>query len=158
MALEPRFQHYRFAHVALRQILLSHWDEVFPDVAAGVANPAFIRVWEGAAPPDEKPLPPDGLSAKVIDVAGYSGILVVMPAVEGEAEAHLCLGVKAPTPGQDADIRFFTLEHGISPLSGDTYTVLGEWTKQGHLNLGSGPPPEPEGFISSVGVLLHKAT
>ena len=34
------------------------------------------------------------------------------------------------------------------------YTVLGEWTDDAHLNLGSGPQPQPDAFLSALRLVL----
>jgi len=46
------------------------------------------------------------------------------------------------------------LEHGLNPLTGDTYTVLCEWRDQKHLNYGRGPEVTVDAFGSAVSDLV----
>jgi hypothetical protein len=53
----------------------------------------------------------------------------------------------------DGQVRYLVLEESWSPVRADA-TVLGEWTSDGHVNLGPGPVPDQRAFVQAVRTLL----
>lgn len=50
--------------------------------------------------------------------------------------------------------RLFTLEYAWDIVDRHTYNVLGAWTKDGHHNLGEGPPTDGEAFAAAIARIL----
>jgi hypothetical protein len=109
----------------------------------------------GESLPSEDRLPSDGLSGRLVDHAGHRLLLITLPPPAAAAEAYFA-AVVLP---QGADTcRFLTLERSVSPLDGSLGTVLGEWSSEGHHNLGQGPEPQPALFLDAVASLLAPAS
>lgn len=147
---EPRQHHYEFAHVVLRAIVFRA-GRVMIELAANGGLTALVheswdRVGEGL--PAERRLPSDGLRGELVDTPELSAAVIVLPAAERVAEAHLVALV--PYPADPERIDFFTLERAWT-TEGVPGTALGHWTRDGrHLNLGDGPEPDPREFLDAV--------
>ncbi|WP_285737382.1 hypothetical protein [Kitasatospora phosalacinea] len=117
----------------------------------------LTAIWQGYGEKlsESERLPADGLSADLVQGDGYRALFVVLPPAGAPSEAHFVAVVQAA--GAEG-CRYLTLEHGVSPVDGQAYTVLGEWTADGrHLNLGSGPAAEPGDFLAAVGRVLAQS-
>jgi hypothetical protein len=118
---------------------------------------ALRATWEsvGSNHGESERLADDGLSVERRDIGGAEGLLITLPPAPHVAEAIFVM--VAPLNPASAR-RFFTLESGWDVVNRRPYTVLGEWTKHGHDNLGDGPPGEHAAFITAVsGVMSRQA-
>jgi hypothetical protein len=152
--LAARRHHYEFAHVALRntffskpeplaRALMARREELLRTIWSDVGDE--IVKHEGK----EARLPPEGLALTMHKINPQSyAFIVTLPPPEGRAEAHfVAMAVQ--------ERRFFTLEHGLHPRTGDAYTVLCEWQGQKHLNLGAAPPATADAFAYAVSDLVN---
>jgi hypothetical protein len=154
----PRRHHYAFAHRVLPLIMRN------PDVdLAHLAGDlerlggSLRATWErvGLDHAESERLPPDGLAVERRDVGDAEGLLVTLPPARHVAEAIFVLVAPLDPPGAR---RYVTLEAGWDVVHRRPYTVLGEWSDRGHLNLGDGPPAEGDAFVAAVsGVLAHRS-
>ncbi len=120
-----------------------------PDlIAAGRMDQALLKTWAHVAEqlPESEQLPATGLTASLHQEEFGEIVLVTMPPAEHVTEAHFAAVV---LPKKSKGTRYIVLEHSWS-LSDEPATVLGEWTQEGHLNLGAGPSPSVSGFLSAV--------
>lgn len=148
----PRPHHYEFAHVALRDTFFARPQRFA--VALGTGREELLRrIWAdvGDAVVKKKGgaanLPPTGLAVTARRVgAGYL-ILVSLPAPARVSEAHF-VGLAVDKR------RFFTLERGLNPHTGQTVTVLCEWRGRRHVNYGAGPEPTVEAFADALTRIL----
>ncbi|WP_229927881.1 hypothetical protein [Kitasatospora indigofera] len=117
---------------------------------------SLVAMWNGFGEslPLEDRLPSDGLSGRILDHAGHRLLLVTLPAPAASAEAYFAAVV---LPRGVSTCRFLTLEYSVSPIDGTSGTVLGEWSSEGHHNLGQGPEPMPDLFLEAIGRLLEPA-
>ena len=146
----PRPHHYQFAHRVMpgtaRQVAVR-----LPELAAdGRLNDALRATWEqiGLALDEGDRLSPDGLSGQMVEVDGHQVALITLPRALHVTEAHFAAVVLGTDP-----VRYVVLEHSWT-LADQPDTVLGEWTPDVHINLGSGPPPTQREFLKAVGSLL----
>ena len=148
--------HYRFAHRALRKLAAKDPARFASLAARGDLANALTMAWDAmnSAFPAEDRVHVTGLAAHYSDDGNGRAIVVVtMPPPEHSAEAYF---VALVIEG-DAVARYITLEHGWN-VDDSARTVLGEWTEQGHVNLGDGPPPAREMFERAVRTLLEHTT
>ncbi len=109
---------------------------------------ALVRWWDSTGDEftgDDRLLP-DGLAAQAIRLRKHDVMLVTMPKPAEPAEALFTALVQSR---KSAARRYFTLEHSISPVDHQPYTVFCEWTidPDRHVNLGPGPAADPEKFL-----------
>ena len=153
--LTARRQHYEFAHVALRntfhsrpeplaRALMARREELLHAIWSDVGDE--IVKHEG----EEARLSSKGLALTMHKINPQSyAFIVTLPPPKGRAEAHfVAMAVQ--------ERRYFTLEHGLDPRTGDAYTVLCEWQGQKHLNFGAGPPATVAAFASAVSDLVNR--
>src|SRR5262249_28531989 len=135
---ETRQAHYVFAHYALRSVALND-PLYYLGVLATPDGPRMLddllkRVAEHARPGD---LPPDFSAADcrihTARAGGYPCAVVELPTPRAMTEAYFTAAVLLLDTTQEqpdlknAEVRYFTLEHGLS-LNGAPRTVLCEWT------------------------------
>ena len=78
-------------------------------------------------------------------------VIVTLPPAYNMVEAHFAaIAVVAD------QVRYLVLEESWSPVH-ERATVLGEWAADGHLNLGLGPPPDRQAFVTAVSALLNRS-
>lgn len=154
----PRAHHYRYAHRLLAGLARDLGPQMLDHEPDAGFTGGLTQLWDGYGErlPEEERLPADGLSAELVRRDGYRALVVVLPPAVAPSEAHLVAVVQV---GEAEQCRYLTLEHGVSPIDRQPYTVLGEWTADGsHLNLGPGPAADPEAFIAAVERILEEST
>ncbi len=151
---EPRLHHYIFAHRLLPGIVRRagiHFILKSKTLEAG----HWIRMWNELGDHlDGAPrVPPGGLSARDVSTRTYDAILFTLPEPAGITEAHFVLVIsKRPrffALNLFRTARYLTLEYGVHE-DGTPRTVLCEWKDGTHVNLGDGPPSEPDAFVRHV--------
>ncbi len=157
-----RTHHYLFAHRVLPSMF---YDNPAAFIAGSLEDGAELarRVWDRVGQDfledEEEVIASDGLDVLPVKSPPYLGAVYVLPDPVEPVEAYMVCAigkVKKPFFGDPTlkKPRFFTLELG-DDLEGNSYCVLCEWAKDGsHLNLGAGPEPEPNAFISCCLKLL----
>jgi len=155
MSDEPRQHHYLFAHRELPSAALDFGDDLVDAAATGHLR--LREAWDGLAQrlPEHERLNGNGLGATYHRLGSYEAVLVRMPLAKRPREAHFALIVR---PVAGGPIRYITLARAVSPVDGRRYTVLGEWTKEGHVNHGEGPPPDPNAFLAAASELIGVKT
>ncbi|MFE9423441.1 hypothetical protein ACFYNO_10815 [Kitasatospora sp. NPDC006697] len=152
---ERRHHHYQFAHRALPAALRSLGPELVTELPVGGITPLLLELWGevGARLPADQRVPWEGLAGEYRRFGeGHSGVLVTLPRPVAPPEAHLAAAV---LPHGSGELRYFTVEFAIDPVSREEGAVLGEWTADGtHRLLSVGASPEPEAFAAAVGALL----
>jgi hypothetical protein len=146
-----RRHHYLFAHRVLPSTALRFGADL---VSAGRDGQlALDSAWDrvGQDLPEDERLPSAGLAVSHHHIDEHDVLLVTFPPPVGPPEAHFAAIALSTRDGQ---VRYITLERGLIPLNDTQYTVLGEWTDDAHLNLGSGPQPQPDAFLSALRLVL----
>ncbi|MBV1850070.1 hypothetical protein [Catellatospora tritici] len=148
---DPRPHHYEFAHRALPSIVRRFGAALVHNAASRELTPALLELWSeaGSRVPTEARLAPDGLSAAYEPDPQVPMVVITMPPARHMVEAHF-----AAIVASGDQTRYLVLEESWSPGS-DRATVLGEWTSEGHYNLGPGPEPQRAAFIEAVRVLTR---
>jgi hypothetical protein len=150
----PRHHHYLFAHRELPSATFSFGADLV--AAAREGRLALPGVWDrvGEALPEPDRLSPVGLTVAHHGLPGYEVALVTFPPPQRPAEAHFAAVAVPTVPPSGAagnGLRYLTLDAARSPVDGQRYTVLAEWTADGsHLNHGVGPAPYPGEFLLAV--------
>ena len=150
---------YMFAHRALPQVVHDDPGQA-QKLLTGPEGPRFLSfLWGRVAErlPAEARDAPHGLACEThAGPGGRTIVLVTMPPPEHTPEAFFAAAVFTPGPRKllfwrhppTAD--YLTLELGTT-LGGEPRTVLCGWEKNGtHYNMGDGPPPEKEAFLTRV--------
>jgi hypothetical protein len=146
----PHRHHYLFAHRELPMAAFRYGTDLVRVARGGNLAEGLAKLWVdlGKALPPADRLPADGLAATWHNLGDHEIALVTMPPAAGVTDAHLAAIVVTKPDGL---IRYLVLERGVSDAAGQPTTVLGEWLADGdHVNLGAGPPPEPESFLAVV--------
>ena len=159
--VKPRNQHYVFAHIFLRQLVLDAPWQFFGMMASPGAEKILISIWNNVRAWLEKtgkPVDassPDGLVATPTRIGGFPAVLVTLPKPIGVTEAYF-IAVVMKTLEMPRDMKekgpvsYYALEHGHSLATQSDRTVLTEWKDGTHLNFGDGPPAELESFRIAV--------
>ncbi|MFF4345172.1 hypothetical protein ACFY00_35300 [Kitasatospora sp. NPDC001540] len=153
----PRAHHYGYAHRVLPGLVRDLGAKMLDHEPKPGFTGGLTAIWQGYGErlPEPERLPADGLSAELVQEDGYRALLVVLPPAVAPSEAHFVAVVQSTG---DERCRYLTLEHGVSPIDRQAYTVLGEWAADGrHLNLGSGPAAEPGDFLAAVARVLARS-
>ncbi|MCB9951060.1 MAG: hypothetical protein H6824_08770 [Planctomycetaceae bacterium] len=159
IALGRRSWHYAFAHVALRQ----HAEAEPAATIAILGNEKASQFLDDLAKQvnawceqNGEPIGEFGdwtVHRKRID--GMPVAVVEMPAPVAPPEAYFVAIILqttdlTPEAMKAASARYFTLERSIN-LEGNTTTMMCEWTQDGtHCNLGAGPEPQVDAFLSKL--------
>jgi hypothetical protein len=147
---QPHRHHYLFAHRELPMAAFRYGEDLVRVARGGNLAEGLAKLWVDlgtALPPDDR-LPADGLGATWHDAGENEIILVRMPPPGGVTAAPLAAIV---VPKAGGTVRYLVLERSAPDAAGQPTTVLGEWLPGGdHVNLGTGPPPEPEPFLGAV--------
>jgi hypothetical protein len=148
----PRTHHYHFAH---RELVGAsrRFAANIPNLArSGRLDRALVQTWDKAGellPPEER-LPAEGLSGSLHTAADLEIVVVTMPEVKHAAEVYFA----AIVISGDELAAYYVLEHGWTTRD-EPRTVLCAWDERGHINMGDGPPPEPEAFLTAVEDKIH---
>ena len=144
----PRAHHYGFGHRLLPGLALRGRTDFHELASRALLDQLLCAWWQdlGESLPPEERLPHDGLRSELANTGNLPVLLVTMPAACHAAEAYF-VGIIADEE-QNA-WRCFTLEHAWT-LDDRPVTVLGEWTANGHVNYGDGPPPERQAFLEAL--------
>jgi hypothetical protein len=146
---DPRPHHYEYAHRVLPSIVRRIGPGFVADEPGRDLTAALVGLWSdvGQRLPEEQRLDPAGLAAQ--HVQGTPPMLAItMPAAVHMVEAHYIV------IAADGDAtRYFVLEESWAP-DRPRATVIGEWTADGHYNLGPGPDPDRDTFVHVVRGLL----
>jgi hypothetical protein len=149
-----RRHHYYFAHLELPAAAFRLGSDLVTsggDVALTLRN-AWDRVGEDFAEQDR--VCSTGLAVSHHRIPGYDMLLITFPLALYPTEAYFA-AVTLST--EDGNVRYFTLEDAVSPMTMTRCTVLGEWTSEGtHCNFGDGPEPRPDAFLDGVRSLLER--
>lgn len=156
---DPRCVHYQFAHVALRglvfresRLAVALWElddisALLDDIAVQVAR-ACRAQGEGGE------LRAAQLTVHKHRIGRLPCVVIELPKPIATTEAFM-VGIiqlrdlDAAVSDSEAECRYFTLEYSAQREA--PHTVLGEWTDQGnHLNMGAGPEPEVDAFVSEL--------
>lgn len=165
-SLSPREHHYQFAHAALRRLAFEDGDALVTALSAEDAEEFLARLWEavgrdaaaGAEDADDEantPLPPDGLEAIPVRLAGRPAALVRLPEPRAATEAYFVAAVlnhellEAAKPAPEPAAYYFTLEKGFG-ADGSVRTLFCEWDGSAHRNHGAGPAPDPRKFVDTI--------
>ena len=152
----PRQQHYVFAHAMLPRLLLDDPEKFVAILASQEAEDFLAYLWRraGEEANDAQPVEPEGLGRTVEKLAEGIAVLVRMPCPLAITEAYfgaviMRQGKKGLFRRATPQIRYFTLELGVTD-DGCPRTVLCEWNKDGHVNYGDGPSPDPGQFLEAI--------
>ncbi|MCA8992643.1 MAG: hypothetical protein KDA88_11710 [Planctomycetaceae bacterium] len=156
---ERRHWHYGFAHMALRQHALEHpaaTIAVLGDAKASEFLDALAQQVNEWCQENGEPVGDFGTwNIHCKRLAGMPVAVVEMPATVAPPEAYFVAIVLQTTDltveaMKAASARYFTLERSIN-LEGNTTTMMCEWTQDGtHCNLGAGPEPQVDAFLSKL--------
>ncbi|GAA1971642.1 hypothetical protein [Kitasatospora viridis] len=153
--VERRHHHYQFAHRALPAALRAVGPELVTDVPVGGLTPMLVELWGevGARLPPDQRVSWDGLECEYRRFGnGHTGVFVTLPPPVAPPEAHLAAAV---LPSGGDELRYFTVEFAIDPVTREPGAVLGEWTTDGtHRLLSTGAAAEPDAFAAAVSAVL----
>jgi len=166
----PRLTHYMFAHRYLPNEILYTPAQFLSLARRPDAEERLHRAWKltdyrvSRQSKGATPLAAEGLRCEVRDVPDYTIILVTLPKPERFAEAYFVAGLIGPAPPRrwglfpdEPTSLVFTLEHARPEDDGSPRTVLGGWDHHGtHINMGTGPPPDPERFLAAIGKFMPR--
>ena len=139
--------HYQFAHQTLRRIAQKYpADFAMFSRGLGLVQ-RLTNVWDAmqARFPVEERLSSEGLAVHSTADGGRTVVVVTMPPADHIGEAYFVALVIRWASLE----RYITLEHSWN-LDDSPCTVMGEWTAETHLNLGSGPVADLQAFCESV--------
>jgi hypothetical protein len=149
----PRRQHYYFVHQYLRErgeqnprLLIENLRK-----ESGTSYLRFLWVSRGTASKREEDdfISADGLECSPIEIGDeYYGALVQFPTPKKTTEAYFAAIILPVDQTVQTRAKFFTLEFSL--FFRPNKTVLGQWAEAAHLNLGSGPLPDKNEFISEL--------
>lgn len=147
---DARAHHYRFAHQLLPQFARDAGHRVLDGTPPGDVTPNLVRMWTGFGEslPAADRLPADGLTAQRLTYGGIDLLLVTLPAPAAPPEAYYAAIARAQG---STECRYFTLEHTVDVLTGNSATMYGGWSERGHLNYGPGPEtPGVDAFLAKL--------
>ncbi|RYG73060.1 hypothetical protein EON80_03610 [bacterium] len=175
---KPRDQHYIFAHRFLPALAFQMGATIIMILGREDQDDSeslLHEVWKDIAlqqeiPVDEQ-IDSSALKASCGRIGDKAVAIIQLPPPEAVTEAHF-VAIVSDLPAEPAgdaseDIkvleqqlraaptRYFTLENGY-PLDGTPRTTFCEWTKDSHLNMGTGPEPNLEAFRAFLKEKLTK--
>jgi hypothetical protein len=116
-------------------------------------------VGEGFDPAER--LGDEGLCCSIHTLAnGFQTALITLPPARGPTEAHMVAIVYRLAQRRlwfwktEPVLRYFTLELGFDRETNESFTVMCEWTRHGHLNYDKGPAPNVTAFLEAIQELL----
>lgn len=149
--VEPRKNHYIFAHYSLPLLVFTRTDKAIEELENN--RKTFLEyTWMAVSSElSKKGLPVldyNGLTSYKENINGINMYIVKLPEPIGMTEAYYTIiAVKDNIP------RYFTLELTAQGFcdNRESPTVFGEWTKNHeHLNYGCGPIPDKDKFLERV--------
>jgi hypothetical protein len=152
---QPRAQHYYFVYRVLPNIV-TQLGKDFIDRFKNFENEDWFKIWDdfGQELEIDHRVSHDGLTAKYIQKEKYKGIAISLPDPQNVPEAYFIFIVLKRTRFADLNKinvpRYFTLELGIDPVIDKNRTVFCELIDDSHKNMGDGPEPKLDTFISFV--------
>ena len=152
---QPRAHHYYFAYRALPGIV-SQLGRDFIAKVKDFNDDNWFKIWNdiGKELEVEQRISHQGLTAKYVKRDKYEGIAISLPEPKIVPEAYYIFIIQKrnrfPFLNKNITPRYFTLELGSDPLSHNKRAVFCELSGSTHKNLGEGPEPDPEKFISFV--------
>jgi hypothetical protein len=160
----PRLTHYLFAYRYLPDQILHSPAEFLSLARRPDADERLRHAWKltdyraSRQSTGATPLAAEGLRCEVRELPNYTIILVALPKPERFAEAYFVAGLIGPAPPRrwgvfavEPTSHVLTLEHARPEADGSPRTVLGSWDRGGtHINMGTGPPPDPERFLAVI--------
>jgi hypothetical protein len=159
---DPVLTHNASFKLSLRDLLFNSTVKPFWVFSEDVGD-ILKAVWDEAAEhlDEGDRREPDGLAAgEVYREADYLIRIIRCPEPTSMAENHfVAIAFRAgsrsffPWKRKSEEIRYLALESS-SDLVGNTKTVMGDWTKTGHLNYGPGPEPTEDAFVVALRPLL----
>jgi len=148
--------HYVFAHVALRQLAFVDPYRFFEAMAPSQQQSFLKGLWEQVCQNCDEhgsaPFAPGDIEVQITRIHDFPAVLVKMPKPNYICEAYMiCVVVKVPIGDMERkpdnpEVRYFTLEKGVSFGKNTERTVLCEWSGALHNNYGDGPEATPELF------------
>jgi len=164
MRIHSRGQHYTFAHRVLPSLTWAHPDRLLSLLTSSERDSFLQAVWETAGknqPPSDQV---DGatLRSAIHPHDRYTIALITLPLPLVPAEAYfvaIIFGDYSSLKATETDLPsvcYFTLEFGRNIITQEEHTVFAEWRKDGHYNLGSGPPPERQAFLDHLTAILEE--
>ena len=156
MSTEPRAHLYVFAHRALPTIGLNHAKQMLGALCGPESSRFLASVWQDVGnkiePKDRMEFPE--LVRTTQKRNEHLIAMIQFPKPVGVTEPHFSAFVFGPIRGMESlenlTVRYFILEHSQDLVTGGARTVLGEWTKELHINYGDGPPAVAESFENAV--------
>jgi serine/threonine protein kinase/tetratricopeptide (TPR) repeat protein len=153
----PRKHHYRFAHTMLP---VAFFDDPV-ELMAAFRKEGLVYLWfcwdqMGSTLTKRERLPKETLDFSFVDFEGKTDALVIkLPAPKGMTEAHYVALVHRPAkaPSTAPLTRVIALEHSADKED-NPMTCLCEWIGDKHINIGEGPQPTHDNFISAVRAVL----
>jgi hypothetical protein len=152
--------HYVFAHVALRQLVFVDAYRFFEAIASPQQQNFLEGLWKQVCQNCDEHGPASFTNRDIgIDITrihDFPAILVQMPEPNFIGEAHMvCIVVKVSVDDMERkpdnpEVRYFTLEKGVTFGSNAERTVICEWNGALHKNYGDGPEATPESFIAKI--------
>jgi hypothetical protein len=155
-----RPEHYYFAHVKLRSFAFAEPEQCFGVLHSEGATAFLSKVWyavkDGATfSPSDAALRFEDLKIHRRTAGIYPSVVIEMPQAKFPPEAHFValvwqvMGVEGVMIKRTPELLYYTLE-SARPVAGMQRTMFCEWRGETHLNLGDGPAPELEAFVTHV--------
>lgn len=147
--IEPRDQHYLFAHRFLPHFFFDDPERFF-EILENEGRRFLDWMWQrsGAQSDEGGAIAPEGLDINLFrfDERTVCACVTLPPPI-GITEAYWVAAVYRP---EERFTALYTLEFGYD-LDGGTRTVLGGWDGEGtHFNFGTGPEADKHTFLDWV--------
>lgn len=149
----PRYHHYMFAHIALRDFCASNTDQLLELVTSDEKDAFIDHLWnlvcDNCDNGETTDIVASDIKTSVTKIDDKLTFLVQMPEAKNVPEAIMVAIVFSPheDPLESLDDmagRYFVLELA------EEGTVLCEWSDDTHLNFGHGTKPDVQDFLAEV--------
>ncbi len=163
---QTREAYYAFPHIVLRQFALDRPGEclailsdpeeagkLLTDMAEFVNNEAAKSAADKST---FERIDPEQITLHRMADDQPACLIIELPPPKAATECYFVGLIFNVTDGArfaditEADLRYMTLELGISVDGEESRTVLCGWTKTAHNNYGDGPPPTVEEFARAI--------
>lgn len=156
----PPSHHYALAHIVLKELCIKNPYWFFEFMISTEKERILGEIWGLVCELcDEGGKPSFGIEdVRFLDgrIQDFPMILVYFPQPQDIAEVYMVAIIlkipveQLPEHPENPEVRYFTLEQGVTEDHGHR-TVLCEWNMRGmHLNYGDGPETYPRGFIEAI--------
>ena len=158
---QPRAHHYYFVFQALPGIV-SRLGKNFISKVKDFDDDKWFKIWDdiGKELEVEDRMSHHGLTAKYIQKDKFEGIAISLPEPKNVPEVYFIIIIQKRSLfsflNKNIIPRYFTLEYGVFPIFNKKMTVFCELGENIHKNLGNGPEPDLDTFISFVEKYLLK--